>query len=56
MSNLVRQGCIDVCGLQPVNFVSLGLTAATAAGLIYFYQHLRAQKLQGTVTHAVLAV
>lgn len=33
--------------LQPVNFVSLGLTAVTAAGLIYLYQHLRDTKLKG---------
>lgn len=39
-----------VC-LQPVNFVSLGLTAVTAAGLVYFYQHLRDTKLQGKVCH-----
>lgn len=35
-----------VC-LQPVNFLSLGLTAVTAAGLVYFYQQLRDTKLRG---------
>lgn len=30
----------------PVNLVSLGLTAVTAAGLVYLYQHLRDTKLK----------
>ncbi len=33
--------------LQPVNFASLGLTGITAAGLVYYYQHLKDQKLKG---------
>ena len=33
--------------LQPVNFASLGLTGITAAGLVYYYQRLREQKLKG---------
>lgn len=37
--------------LQPVNFASLGLTGITAAGLVYYYQHLKEQKLKGTELH-----
>lgn len=34
--------------LQPVNFASLGLTGIKAAGLVYYYQYLKEQKLKGT--------
>ncbi|KAL0030687.1 hypothetical protein WJX77_002157 [Trebouxia sp. C0004] len=34
----------------PVNFASLGLTGITAAGLVYYYQHIKEQKKDATRT------
>ena len=33
--------------MQPVSGLSLGLTALTGAGLLYYFQHLQQQKLKG---------
>lgn len=42
--------------VQPVSFLSLGLTAATGAGLLLWFQSLQREKLKGTETPLIITI
>jgi hypothetical protein len=38
--------CNTFCPLQPVSYMSLGLTVGTGAGLLWWYNHEKDKKLE----------
>ncbi len=43
-----------LCGLQPVSYISLGLTLGTGFGLLYYYRHLKENKLKRETPQSLL--